>query len=141
MKYLSKFVLTCVTIGACVVVLMFPGLILHEILDRRLNTWSPFHVPYFDVLLLCVCVFLSAWWVASQSWAVFGRWAGVTVLLPILLLQVRHNLDPNSGMLSPDNLWNLLLQIPFVLVLPAVLAFIAGDLGDRRRQQIEQNKS
>lgn len=140
MKHLPHFLMTCFAIGAGVVLLMLPGLLLHELLARQLKTWSPFHLPYFDVLLLCVCVIVSTWWVAGRSWAVAGRWAGVTLLLPFLLLQVRHNLDASAGLVSAKNLWSLLLQIPLVLVLPAVLAFIAGDLGDRRRHPREAEK-
>ncbi len=137
MRHLPKYILTCIIIGACVLALMIPGLLLHEILHRRLKVWSPFHLPYFDVALLSVAVFVSAWWVARQSWAVAGRWAGVTVLFPVLFLQAQQNLTPDSGRGDPWNMWNFLSQVILVILVPVVLAYFGGYLGDRKRFDIQ----
>lgn len=132
-----RFCLTCVVALGLVAGIMLVGLIAHEV-ARRGGGWSPFHLPYFDLGFLCCAVFLSVWWIAGRSWAVGARWAGPAVLAPALVLQVAHNLDPDSGG-KGMSFWNVLLQVSLVLILPVGLAFVAGHLGEQGRRRREAN--
>ena len=91
--------------------------------------------------LYAITATLAAWFCASRTWAVAGRWACFLFCMPAQFRIVEELLRPSRRLLLvEDEYRNLILTYGIYLPVCLAMAFLGGDLGDWRRRRNEQEQ-